>query len=398
MKKNRRIRQGNSPIILAGAALLAGVWLAGAQTDGETLVIQREVDPTKVIPVSVSGFTGEVDQALKFDLEVLGFEIVAPDKALYLVTGNQQGQLTGFLQKAKTKGNLLAKSYTGTSPRYQAHAFADDIITLLREVRGVALTRVAFKNDQGQAKEIWVSDYDGHNAQAVTRDGSIAAAPCWVPGQRVLYYNSYKEGFPAIYAHDLNSGTRRPLARHAGSNISPAAGPGGRLAMILSKGGSPNVYVADADGGNLRQLTKSREGDSSPCWSPDGQTVCFSSRREGAKALYLAPAAGGETRRLRTVGVANATEPDWSPDGKWIIFTTQYGNNFELCVVPAEGGEAVRLTPGEDPSWAPNSRTVIFARRAANGRRVLSLLDVPTKRVKDCAPISGSVSQPSWAR
>jgi Tol biopolymer transport system component len=66
-------------------------------------------------------------------------------------------------------------------------------------------------------------------------------------------------------------------------------------------------------------------------------------------------------------------------------------------VVPAAGGDAIPLVSGEDPSWAPNSRTVIFARRSGN-RRSLSVLDVFTKQVKDVAGVSGSNSQPSWQK
>jgi TolB protein len=92
-------------------------------------------------------------------------------------------------------------------------------------------------------------------------------------------------------------------------------------------------------------------------------------------------------------------EPDWSPDGKWIAFTTLTGAGFQICVVEANGGNATVLVEGEDPSWSPNSRTLVFSRRAG-GRQVLSLLDVPTKQVKDIPRISGSSSQsqPSWAR
>jgi hypothetical protein len=62
----------------------------------------------------------------------------------------------------------------------------------------------------------------------------------------------------------------------------------------------------------------------------------------------------------------------------------------------SEGGDAEPLVAGEDPCWAPNSRTVIFMRRV-NYNKVLSLLDVPTKHVKDVEQISGSCSQPAWA-
>jgi Tol biopolymer transport system component len=65
--------------------------------------------------------------------------------------------------------------------------------------------------------------------------------------------------------------------------------------------------------------------------------------------------------------------------------------------VAAGGGDAESLVAGEDPCWAPNSRTVVFTRRV-NHNKVLSLLDAPTKHVKDVGQISGSCSQPAWAR
>ena len=123
------------------------------------------------------------------------------------------------------------------------------------------------------------------------------------------------------------------------------------------------------------------------------------SRIDGARALCKIGADGGEVRRIRTAGISNPSEPDWSPDGKTIVFTAQMGG-FEICTVAEEGGTATILVSGEDPSWAPNSRTVIFTRRLENHKRILSLLDVPTKQVKDISRISGSgnSSQPSWAK
>jgi TolB protein len=248
----------------------------------------------------------------------------------------------------------------------------------------------------GGNSEIYVADYDGANARAVTQDNTIVAAPCWA-GRGKLYYTSYKQGAPHIISQELASGTRKVVARFSGLNTSAALSPDGRrLAMILSKSGSPDLFVSDPDGSNLRQLTATREAESSPCWSPDNQTICYVSRERGLPSLYVISAAGGSPRLIRTDGAPNPTEPDWSPDGKWIVFTSQM-RDFQICLVPAGGGAAMILAPGEDPSWAPNSRAVILC-KGPDHAKSLSLLDAPTKQVKTLARILGSNSQPSWAR
>ena len=71
---------------------------------------------------------------------------------------------------------------------------------------------------------------------------------------------------------------------------------------------------------------------------------------------------------------------------------------FDVCVMPADGsGSPIILVRGEDPSWSPNSRTLIYARRTG-GRYVLSLLDVYTKQVKDTRQVPGNDSEPAWAK
>jgi TolB protein len=268
--------------------------------------------------------------------------------------------------------------------------------------KGVDPTKkIAFKVDTGAKSEIYIADFDGHNAQAITRDNAIVAAPSWVHGRLALCYTSYRLGNPDIFLHDLTTGQRSGVARYAGSNISPAPSPdGSKVAMILSKSGSVDLWVANADGSGARQLTKTREDDSSPCWSPDSRWICFATKIKGQdtirRSLCKVSASGGPVQRISTSGVSNPSEPVWSPDGKWIVFTAQMGG-FDICVVPAAGGTAPVLVSGEDPSWSPNSRTVVFARRSGGSRR-LSLLDVPTKQVKDVSRISGSNSQPSWAK
>lgn len=397
--RNRRPWPRRCSALRFAVAVAAAIGIATlAQAQSDTVTVTRDITPgnEKPIPVSLSGFTGEAASVIQFDLAVQGFKFTGPDEAQFLLSGSNNGNLVGRASDRINKSTFVNKSYTGASLRRQAHAFVDDFLAAIGR-KGIGGTKIAFKADKGKSGEIHIADFDGFGMQAITSDGAIVAAPSWLPGRMALYYTSYMKGNPDIFSHDLSSGQRRAVARYAGSNMSPAPSPDGRkVAMVLSKSGSVDLYVADADGENLKRLTTSREDESSPCWSPDGQWICFATKINDRRALCKISAAGGTVQRLSTAGVSNPSEPDWSSDGKWIVFTAQMGG-FEVCVVPAAGGTATVLVSGEDPSWGPNSRTVVYARRES-GRRVLSLLDVPTKQTKDVSRISGSNSQPSWAR
>ncbi len=225
------------------------------------------------------------------------------------------------------------------------------------------------------------------------------AKPAWVPGKLALYYTSYARDNPDIFYHSLTTGQRRVIAGYSGLNTSAAVSPdGSQVAMVLSKSGSDNIWVCNADGTGLRRVTTGIE-DSSPTWSQDGRWICFATKKAERRHLAKVPAGGGEVEYLSTTGAPNPTEPDWSPDGKWIAFTSQAGSEFDICVISADGGMSPTiLASGQNPSWSPNSRTLIYNHRVPGYRQVLSVLDVFTKQYKDCARAPGSNSQPAWAR
>jgi TolB protein len=370
-------------------------------------VAQQEIDigktqtlpgQAKPIPVSIEGFSGETLDVLKFDLYVQGFSFVAPGAGQYRISGSNAGNVQGNLTDTISKQTKFSRSYSGASLRKQAHAFADDIVETITGTKGIGQTKIAFKaQSPGGNGEIFIADFDGHNPLQVTHDNSIVAAPAWTPHKLALYYTSYQPGNPDIFYHNLSTGERTIVSKFSGLNTGAAISPDGtRMAMILSKSGSPDVWVCNVDGTGLKQLTATPEDESSPCWSPDGQWICFATKMNARRMLARVPANGGAIQRLSTSGVLNPTEPDYSPDGKWIAFTSQMGD-FNICVIPANGGTATLLVAGEDPSWSPNSRTLICARRSGSRYR-LSVLDAMTKQVKDIARISGNDSEPAWAK
>jgi TolB protein len=376
------------------AALLLGIGSPRAGAD-DVIVIQKAA--AHLVKVSISGLSGEAESVVAFDLSVLGMEITSPESAEFAVTGHDNGRIEGSLTPAGAAHPVWVRAYAGGDTRAQAHAFANDIIKDIRQTPPIFPGKIAFRQQQGNSAEICVSDFDGHDPVVVTHDGTLVGGPCWIPGSRGLLYTSWKSGDTEILNHNLGTGTRSVFAHYPGANLSPEVSPDGQqVAMILSKGGSPNLWVAGIDGTGLRQLTRTRDEDSSSCWSPDSRDICFVCHSGRAQLLVIS-ASGGPARTIPVAGVyGNLTSPDWSPDGKWIAFTSGSGN-FTICVAPAGGGPAQKLVAGEDPCWAPNSRTIIFSRRA-NNKQTLCLLDVPTKHVKDVRQLSGSCSEPSWAR
>ena len=383
--------------------VLTGLFLASlalGQAQRSIDVDVFDAGEVKAIPVTLEGFTGETLALLKFDLFVQGFEFADKAKAQFTIKGTNSGGINGAVYDHVKREYILNKRYQGGSLRRQAHTFANNAVEAITGSPGIGLTKIAFRQFHGRDTEIHVADFDGHNAKRLTRDNSIAAGPEWAPGNDTLFYYSYRRHNPDIYSHNVQTGVRRTVARYSGSNISPAVSPDGRrVAMVLSKAGSPDIWVGSATGTGLRRLTTTKEAESSPCWSPDGRWICFASRASSRTALYKIPANGGAMSRIRTIGAFNATEPDWSPDGKAIVFTTMRGGGvFEICIVPPAGGNVEVLATGEDPSWAPNSRTLVFTSRSRK-KRVLSVLDVPTKRVKTLPrSFPGNCTQAAWTR
>lgn len=391
--------------ILMGAAVMVGLtgfWEeARAQAAaGRSLEIRKRVSK-EFIPIALEGYAAGVAEVLQYDLEIQGFKVVEKESAAFLLRGGEEGAVQGRLIDLSQRREVLAKAFNGSSERQQAHALSDAVVQQVTGRRGIARTRIAFRVRQNGKSEVYIADYDGFRAHPVTHDQSIVRAPSWVDGQNVLLYTSYVRNHPDVYRHDLTAGQRRPIARYLGTNNGAAASPdASKVAMILGLGGrGPDLYIVDMDGSNLKRLTRTEADESAPCWSPDGRSICVVSRKSGRAALYSIPPSGGELSRIRTIGVFNATEPSWSPDGRQIAFTTLRGGRFELCLVDARGGNVEDLgILGEDPFWAPNSRTLIFTKRRGNGDWTLSLLDVPTKQVKDVQHlISGDYSQPAWA-
>ena len=104
-----------------------------------------------------------------------------------------------------------------------AHSFSDEILLLQTSEKGPFTGKIAFVSKKSGNKEIYLMDYDGHNVQRLTANGSINLNPDFSPNGREIIYTSYKKGNTDLYRRDLSARPKRgsPPIRES---TSPAGG------------------------------------------------------------------------------------------------------------------------------------------------------------------------------
>ncbi|WP_306321681.1 MULTISPECIES: S41 family peptidase [unclassified Streptomyces] len=122
--------------------------------------------------------------------------------------------------------------------------------------------------------------------------------------------------------------------------------PHGELVVFTAE---DDVWAAPLDGGRAWRVSADNMPVSHPRLSPDGETVAWTSRRDGAPEVYVAPVAGGSAKRLTHWGSWTTTVRGWTPDGRVLATTTHGQASFRRSwarAVPLDGGPAETLPYG----------------------------------------------------
>ena len=224
-----------------------------------------------------------------------------------------------------------------------------------------------------RGSEIYIADFDGHNAQAVTKDNNIVAAPCWVPGRMALLLR-------LLQAQPRRHLLSRPLHRRA-----PGLRPlrrlehePGRLARRQQSGHDPEQRRLDGPVCLRRRRQRPEAADQIAAgrvlallvagWQMD----LFRGKEKERRALCKISASGGAAAAHHDRRHAQSHRAGLVAGRQVDRLHRAISSDFQICVVPAAGGTATMLVEGEDPSWAPNSRTL--ALRAPAGRATTSSL------------------------
>jgi len=282
--------------------------------------------------------------------------------------------------------------------RLAAHRVADAVYEKLTGEKGAFATRIAFVSKAGQQYKLMVADADGKAAQIALSSSKAIISPTWSPDGRSLAYVTFENGKAVVMSQDVRSGQRQVLASFRGSNSAPAWSPDSQqLVVTLSRNGGSQLYLLGRNGQIIRRLTNNNAIDTEATWAPDGQSIFFVSDRGGSPQIYRMPVAGGAAQRVTFAGSYNIS-PDISPDGRWLAYVSQVGSAFKVHVMELATGTVRALsdtTEDESPSFAPNSKWLVYATRQ-RGRDVLvsTTTDGSVKAVLDTD--RSDIREPVW--
>ncbi len=208
----------------------------------------------------------------------------------------------------------------------------------------------------------------------------VESEPAFSPdGSRIAFvWNSEKEDNFDIYVQLINAGPPLRLTSDPGRDIAPAWTPDGSHIAFTRihgiAGGERTIFLIPAMGGTERKLLSINTASESwlaarLSWSPDGKLLAFSGKEspQSMASIFLLAVETLEQRQLTPPPLAgySDTNPAFSPDGKTLAFIRRHGTSSrEIYLAPAAGGEPRRLTNDnrtiDSVAWTADGRGLVF--------------------------------------
>ncbi|AWW39649.1 MULTISPECIES: S41 family peptidase [Streptomyces] len=137
--------------------------------------------------------------------------------------------------------------------------------------------------------------------------------------------------------------------------------PHGELVAFTAE---DDVWIAPLDGGRAWRVSADNVPVTMPRISPDGTTVAWTSTRDGAPEVHVAPVDGGPAKRLTHWGSLKTQVRGWTEDGRVLALTTHGQASLRRTwahAVPLDGGPATRLEYGPVGEVAQGPHTVLLS-------------------------------------
>jgi tricorn protease len=182
---------------------------------------------------------------------------------------------------------------------------------------------------------------------------------------------------------------------------------------LLAFTAEDDVWVAPLDGGRAWRVSADNMPVRRPRISPDGTLVAWTSARDGAPEVHVAPLDGGPSQRLTYWGSALTAVRTWTPEGEPVAVTTAGEVSLRRTWahrLPLDGGPSRKLPwgPVGDVAYGPGGavllQSVTMGREAAYWKgyrggtagKLWLDADGSGEFVRLHADIAGNIECPMW--
>ena len=305
------------------------------------------------------------------------------------------------------RGSVITRQAIDGLPgelRDMAHHVSDVVFEELTGIEGAFSTQIMYvtaqDTEQGRRFALNIADADGHRVNRILESDEPILSASWSPdGTMVAYVSFEKDGRPAIYLHEVETGQRQILTSFAGLNGAPSFSPDGKeLALVLSKDGNPDIYILDLQTRRLRRITRHYGIDTEPSWTADGKALIFTSNRGGKPQIYQLRLSDFQIQRLTFEGDYNA-KASLLKDGSGLIFVHRREGIFHIALLDLDRGRLTVLTEttlDESPSIAPNGAMLIYA-TMHKGEGILAAVSIDGGVKFNLPSSEGDVREPAWS-
>jgi Tol biopolymer transport system component/DNA-binding winged helix-turn-helix (wHTH) protein len=237
---------------------------------------------------------------------------------------------------------------------------------------------VAFFHEGPQGSGIYVSRVGTDQVQRLTTNEEDCC-PVWSPDGRWIAFSRLSGEEHEIYLVSADGGGEQKHEAEQAKGAQPAA---------FTPRAASTERKLDTGG------VAARRGEVD--WSPDGKFLAFA----GPSGIYLVSPEGTAVHRIiQTPAAAEDWGPQFSPDGRQLLFVRnrQVGQPDEIWIAPANGGEPRRLLSERGhitspPQWSYDGRSAIFSSSRSGHPSLFRVsLDAP-----DSVVAVSQAGSPSW--
>ena len=224
-------------------------------------------------------------------------------------------------------------------------------------------SQIAFVSDRTGTRQIWVSDANGANPIAWTRDMEVdGLRPDWSPDGKKLLFVASAPGSSQVFSVDSDTRKTTRLSNDALEYIQARYSRDGKtIYASVKEGGSSVIYSMPSTGGAARPM--GLKGGSILGESPDGQSLYFFGvKPDGSRWLKRASLAGKTEDWVAEVPMAENT----SLTREGIMYYEVKSGEASIFLIPFSGTpkliQKYTIESARGLSVSPDSKNILSTR------------------------------------